>query len=271
MGVAPAALLEAFDERLLGLGLRDLGEVRVGHEPHSGARGLGLANRHRAQLLQGREALEDRDALAGADLHDRLLPAARAAAGGAAALGLGLDAHRADLDDVDVEQRLDGLADLRLVGVGVDAEGVAVGGREHVALLRDDRADDHLGVLHQDSSPAAAPARGCAGARGQRLERGLGDEQRGGAEEVGDADVAGHDDATRARLRNDSAASDSSARQHHERRARLVPVVEQVERLARLRRREGAASRIASEPRSACSDSALRSAARCSLRLTLKV
>jgi hypothetical protein len=38
-----------------------------------------------------------------------------------------------------VEERLDRLADLRLVGVGVHAEGVAVGRREHVRLLGDDR------------------------------------------------------------------------------------------------------------------------------------
>ena len=53
----------------------------------------------------------------------------------AATLGLGLDRRGAYLDDVHVEQRLDGLADLRLVRFVMDAEGVAVKRREDVALL----------------------------------------------------------------------------------------------------------------------------------------
>ena len=40
--VAPAALLEPFDERALGLGLGDLGEVRIGDEARPGLVGLGL-------------------------------------------------------------------------------------------------------------------------------------------------------------------------------------------------------------------------------------
>ena len=48
VGVAATGLLEALDERLLGLGLRDLGEVGVGDEAAAGRCGLGLANRHRA-------------------------------------------------------------------------------------------------------------------------------------------------------------------------------------------------------------------------------
>src|ERR687897_812253 len=45
-GVAPAGLGEALDEALLGLGLRDLREVRVGDEAPARRRGLGLADRH---------------------------------------------------------------------------------------------------------------------------------------------------------------------------------------------------------------------------------
>src|SRR5271170_1270725 len=106
-------------------------------------------------LVQGRQAVEDRNVLAVAQLHDRLLPRARLPARDPAPLGLGLDAERPDLDDVDVEQRLDRLADVRLVRIGVDAERVAVGGREHIGLLRDHRADDHLCVLHQALTSSA--------------------------------------------------------------------------------------------------------------------
>src|SRR6202043_2617245 len=103
--------------------------------------------------LEALEALEDRDRVARAHLNDRLLPRPRATGGDPAALGLGLDRQRAHLDDLDVEQRLDGLADLRLVGVGVDAERVLVVGGEHVALLADDRADDDLAVIHVSRPP----------------------------------------------------------------------------------------------------------------------
>ncbi len=51
VGVASTALLQAFHERALGLCLGDLGEVRVGGEAPTGARGLGLANWHRWLLV----------------------------------------------------------------------------------------------------------------------------------------------------------------------------------------------------------------------------
>src|SRR3954467_12294746 len=46
VGVAPAGLGQALDEALLGLGLRDLREVRIGDEAPARRRGLGLADRH---------------------------------------------------------------------------------------------------------------------------------------------------------------------------------------------------------------------------------
>src|SRR4051794_19760646 len=98
----------------------------------------------------GLKALEDRDRLTGSDLDDGLLPRPRAAGGDTTALGLGGDLRGAHLDHVDVEQRLDGLLDLRLVRLVVHAERVLVGRREHVALLGDDRADDDLAVIHQE-------------------------------------------------------------------------------------------------------------------------
>src|SRR3954453_18023739 len=95
------------------------------------------------------EALEDRDGVALAHLHDRLLPGARAAAGVAAALRLRGNLGRAHLEHGHAEQLLDRLLDLRLVRVRVDAEGVLVDRRQHVGLLGDDGTDDHLGRVHQ--------------------------------------------------------------------------------------------------------------------------
>src|SRR3954469_12207300 len=117
-----------------------------------------------AWLKVGLEALEDRDGLAGTHLDHGLLPGPGAAGGDAATLGLGGDLGGADLDDVHVEQGLDGLLDLRLVRLVVHAERVLVGGRQDVALLGDDRADDHLAVVHQApaslrSSPAWTSSR----------------------------------------------------------------------------------------------------------------
>src|SRR4051794_16621223 len=89
--------------------------------------GLGLRIGMRLRLLEAVEALEDRDGLTRRHLDDRLLPGARAPRGLAAALGLRLHRHGVDTDDVDVEQRLDGLADLRLVGVRVNPERVLLG------------------------------------------------------------------------------------------------------------------------------------------------
>src|SRR4051794_37404734 len=97
----------------------------------------------------GLETLEDRDRVTLAHLHDRLLPGARAAAGVAAALRLRGDLGRAHSEHGHAEQLLDGLLDLRLVRVGVDAERVLVGRRQHVGLLGDDGTDDHLGRVHQ--------------------------------------------------------------------------------------------------------------------------
>src|SRR5271166_4170152 len=159
--------------------------------------------------LQRREALEYRDALARAHLDNRLLPSPRAAAGDAAALRLGLHAQRPDLDDVDVEQRLHRLADLGLVGVGMDTEGVTVGGREHVALLGDDRADDDLGVLHHCS--LAAPERDEA----VRAVSACSATSVISSEAAPMSSVTPTSEAsattTRSRLRNDRAAADSSA------------------------------------------------------------
>src|SRR5688500_1999857 len=106
----------------------------------------------------GLQALEDRDRVARADLHDGLLPLAGAAGGVAAALGLGGHGGGADLEHGHVEQGLDGLLDLSLVRVLVDAEGVLVGRREDVGLLGHDGPDDHLAGLHHAVSLRSPPA-----------------------------------------------------------------------------------------------------------------
>src|SRR3954462_3829596 len=117
---------------------------------------IGVGRRGGIALQIRLEALEDRDGLAGTHLNHGLLPRPGAAGGDAAALGLGGDLGGAHLDDVHVEQRLDGLLDLRLVRLVVHAERVLVGGRQDVALLGDDRADDHLRVVHQATFLALA-------------------------------------------------------------------------------------------------------------------
>src|SRR5882724_7381900 len=89
-------------------------------------------------------------------LDDRLLPLTRAAEAGAAALGLRLAAHRAHAEHPHVPDLLDGLADLGLVGVLVDAERVLVGREQGVALLRHDRLDDHAARVHDPPPPARA-------------------------------------------------------------------------------------------------------------------
>src|SRR5262249_33862266 len=124
--------------------------------------------------LEALQALEDRDRVARAHLHDRLLPRSRAAGGQAAALGLGLDRCGADLDDLDVEERLDGLADLRLVRLRVHAERVLVVGGEHVALLADDGTDDDLRVVHYSSASSASSSGSSAASSGSGSAAALG-------------------------------------------------------------------------------------------------
>src|SRR5919205_3967807 len=146
--------------------------------------GLGLRiGMRRLLALEALQALEDRDLVARAHLHDRLLPGPRAAGGQPAALGLGAHRRGADLDDLDVEQLLDRLADLRLVRVGMHAERVLVVRGEHVALLADDRADDDLAGLHRGSGLLCLG--GARGARGQVRERLLGGQDLRGPDEVG--------------------------------------------------------------------------------------
>src|SRR5215471_14182362 len=99
--------------------------------------------------------LEDLDRLAGLDLDDRLLPAGLASLDEPAPLRLRADLNDVDALDVHVEQLLDGLADLRLVRIRVDAERVAMMALDLlVTLLRHDRREqDLVGVQAHDALP----------------------------------------------------------------------------------------------------------------------
>src|SRR3546814_15328363 len=75
-------------------------------------------------------------------------------------LALPLAVERVHLGDLHAEDRLDGVVDLGLGGVGVHLEGVGTRIGEAVGLLAHDRRDDDVaGVLHDEASwvTAAAP------------------------------------------------------------------------------------------------------------------
>src|SRR5262249_11418185 len=96
--------------------------------------------------------LEDLDRVALAELDDGLLPPGLRALEGAAALRLRLDLDDVHPLDLHVEELLDGLADLRLVHILVDAERVLVLRDLLIALLRDHRADQHFARMQAHSS-----------------------------------------------------------------------------------------------------------------------
>src|SRR5436190_7099821 len=93
-------------------------------------------------------SLEDLDGVAGLQLHHGLLPALARALEGAATLRLRLDLDHVHACDLDLEELLDGVPDLRLVRVGMDAERVAPARRVRIRLLADDRGKDDLARVH---------------------------------------------------------------------------------------------------------------------------
>src|SRR3954449_11348716 len=220
---------------------------------------IGVGRRGCIALQIRFQALEDRDGLAGTHLHHGLLPGPGAAGGDAAALGLGGHLGSAHLDDVDVEQGLDGLLDLRLVRLVVHAERVLVGGREHVALLGDDRADDHLRVVHQEAFRARATRLSSAA----WLSTSVAAPTRSATPTSSTCMTF-----TRERLRNDLAAASSPSASATStappRWASSRPAAWAVDGASKL-----AASRTWIVSRSAWIESAERSAARRALRLTL--
>src|SRR6266704_2670976 len=101
--------------------------------------------------------LEDLDRVALAELHDRLLPARAPALDVVAHLRLRRhldDVHRHDLD---AEELLDGLPDLRLVRVLVNLERVLAVLDQAVALLRDHgREQDFVRMQTHEAFPCTA-------------------------------------------------------------------------------------------------------------------
>src|SRR3954471_8375386 len=198
-------------------------------------------------------------------------PRPRAPGRVAAALGLGLHRHRADLYDVDFEELLDRLADLGLVRAGVDAERVLVGGRQHVGLLADDGPDDHLDRIHQATSSCCSVRSPFARAVSASSALGLASTLAAAMTSTTPTPLAGSTARTWSRLRKLRAARSSLSC----RTTRIVPFAPQSATSLAAALVDGssnvAASNATSVPRSAWTDSALRNAARRSLRLTLKV
>src|ERR1700735_1297916 len=217
-------------------------------------------------LVQALKALEDRDGLAGANLNDGLLPRPGGAACDTAPLGLGFDVERAHLDHVHVEQRFDGLADLGAVCVGLNAEGFRAGRREHIALLGKDRLDDHLGRLHHALSRWGAAARAVNSCKAFSETS-----KEAAPSKSATPTLSGWSTATRARLRKDSAAADSSTSRTTKVGWDWFQPSSRSKASLVLGALKTAASRIAIDPRSAWRGGRVRREARCSLRLTLKV
>src|SRR4051794_11107901 len=216
------------------------------------------------------QALEDRDRLALAHLHDGLLPLARAPRGVAAALGLGRHRRGADLEHADVEELLDRLLDLGLVRVRVDPERVLADRRQRVRLLGDDRLDDHLTGVHQAATSSARDA--------SLRARAVTDSSASAVSTIVAAPTmsatpqsSAASTLTPARLRKDlkavaSSGPDSTTSTEPPRRSAIRSAACLVEGAS-----NAPASSPNTEPRSAWIESALRSAARRALRLTLTV
>src|SRR3954447_9463815 len=229
----------------------------------------GAGARDRASLFEGLQSGEDRDLVLRAHLHDRLLPRPRPAGGPAAALGLGLDRRGPHADHLDLgEQLLHGLADLCLVRVGVYAERVLARRRQHVGLLGDDGTDDHLAGVHHTASLA----------RTSRLAKSV-------SRSAATSESTSHATPTRSATPTLSTRSTRTWRRLRNERCRLSssgPTTTSAGWGSRQPSRPSAACLLegasnapaatrASESRPACSESALRRAARRSLRLTLTV
>src|SRR4051794_584587 len=89
-------------------------------------------------------AAEDVDPLALGEADDGALGVLALAVAEPGPLALAGPVERVHVRHLDAEHRLDGLLDLRLVGVGADHERVLVLVQQPVALLRDDRRDDDV-------------------------------------------------------------------------------------------------------------------------------
>src|SRR5581483_1430864 len=154
-GVVTTTLaVQGADQRLLRLGPRDLDEVGDTGATTARCRRLVLADAHGffcprplrtvRTPASGDRTAEDVDAVALDQRHDGALGVLALAEAGARALALALPVQRVDVGDLDREDRFHGLLDLRLVGVRRHDERVLVLVEEAVALLRDDRLQQHV-------------------------------------------------------------------------------------------------------------------------------
>src|SRR5262249_13827099 len=101
-------------------------------------------------------SFEELDRVARVQLDDRLLPAWALALDQTAALRLRLHLDDVHARDLDREQLLDGLANLRAVRVLVHLEGVDPVRGARVALLGHNRGEDDLAGVHQTALPCTS-------------------------------------------------------------------------------------------------------------------
>src|SRR3954463_3873391 len=100
---------------------------------------------------------EDVDALALGEADDRPLGVGAPARAVAGTTGLALPVQRVDAGHLDVEDLLDRNLDLGLVGVGAHEERVLVDVEQAVALLADDRRDQHVARVLEERAHASPP------------------------------------------------------------------------------------------------------------------
>ena len=150
VGVAASGALLALGQLLVRLRGRDLGAVLVGREAATGAGRLCLANRHQSLACSLRTARSGRRARARRSPSSRR-GSCRGGGRGASACERTREVRTPTTSTPKIS--LDRVGDLGLVGAVVDAERVLALRHQRVALLGDDRLDDHLAGIHQASSP----------------------------------------------------------------------------------------------------------------------
>src|SRR5207248_5379255 len=101
-------------------------------------------------------ASEEVDAVAGGDADNGAFGVVALAVAEPGALALAGSVEGVDARHLDVEDLLDGNLDLRLFGVRVNDERALVLVDESIALLRDDRSEQHVAGVgdHAESPPA---------------------------------------------------------------------------------------------------------------------
>src|SRR4051794_32784218 len=145
--VATALAVQRSHERLLRLVARDLDEVGDARATTTGRRRLVLANTHLDR------APEEVDAVALSQADDGALGVVALSETDPGPLALALTVEGVDAGHLDVEDLFDGDLDLRLVGVRANEERVLVLVDEAVALLRDDRSEQHVARIRDHASP----------------------------------------------------------------------------------------------------------------------